>query len=104
MAEQRNGGGVLGVGGEDGADTLFGGDDRDTLFGGLGTLWGPLIGAAVLIPLGDGLHGLLGHTIPGIQSIVYGAALILAIMIAPEALTRKANTRSGDSTEAARPT
>ncbi len=57
-----------------------------SLFGGLGTLWGPLIGAAVLIPLGDGLHALLGHTIPGIQSIVYGLALILAIMIAPEGL------------------
>lgn len=57
-----------------------------TLFGGVGTLWGPLIGAAFLIPLGDGLHALLGHTIPGIQSIVYGCALILAIMIAPEGL------------------
>ncbi len=57
-----------------------------TLFGGVGTLWGPLIGAAFLIPLGDGLHAVLGHTIPGVQSIVYGAALILAIMIAPEGL------------------
>ena len=57
-----------------------------TLFGGVGTLWGPLIGAAFLIPLGDGLHALLGHTIPGVQSIVYGCALILAIMVAPEGL------------------
>jgi branched-chain amino acid transport system permease protein len=57
-----------------------------TLFGGVGTLWGPLIGAAFLIPLGDGLHAVLGHTIPGVQSIVYGCALILAIMIAPEGL------------------
>ena len=57
-----------------------------TLFGGVGTLWGPLIGAAFLIPLGDGLHAVLGHTIPGVQSIVYGLALILAVMIAPEGL------------------
>lgn len=57
-----------------------------TLFGGVGTLWGPLIGAAFLIPLGDGLHAVLGHTIPGVQSIVYGVALILAIMVAPEGL------------------
>jgi branched-chain amino acid transport system permease protein len=57
-----------------------------TLFGGVGTLWGPLIGSAFLIPLGDGLHAVLGHTIPGVQSIVYGCALILAIMIAPEGL------------------
>ena len=57
-----------------------------TLFGGIGTLWGPLIGAAFLIPLGDGLHALLGHTIPGVQSMVYGLALIVAIMVAPEGL------------------
>ena len=57
-----------------------------TLFGGVGTLWGPLIGATFLIPLGDGLHAVLGHTIPGVQSIVYGGALILAIMVAPEGL------------------
>ena len=57
-----------------------------TLFGGIGTLWGPLIGAAFLIPLGDGLHALLGHTIPGVQSMVYGVALIVAIMVAPEGL------------------
>jgi branched-chain amino acid transport system permease protein len=57
-----------------------------TLFGGVGILWGPLIGAAFLIPLGDGLHAVLGQTIPGTQSIVYGCALILAIMIAPEGL------------------
>jgi ABC-type branched-subunit amino acid transport system ATPase component/ABC-type branched-subunit amino acid transport system permease subunit len=57
-----------------------------TLFGGIGTLWGPLIGAACLIPLGDGLHALLGQTIPGVQSIVYGVALIVAITLAPEGL------------------
>ena len=57
-----------------------------TLFGGVGTLWGPLLGAAFLIPLGDGLHAVLGHTIPGVQSIVYGCALILAIMLAPEGM------------------
>ena len=57
-----------------------------TLFGGIGTLWGPLIGAAFLIPLGDSLHALLGQTIPGVQSMVYGVALIVAIMVAPEGL------------------
>ncbi|MGE4242069.1 ABC transporter permease subunit [Ramlibacter sp.] len=64
-----------------------------TLFGGIGTLWGPLIGAAFLIPLGEGLHAVLGHTIPGVQSMVYGVALILAIMVAPEGLFWYAHDR-----------
>src|SRR4029077_15123021 len=30
------------------------------LFGGIGSLWGPLIGAVVLVPLAEGLNGELG--------------------------------------------
>ena len=55
-----------------------------TLFGGAGTLWGPLIGAVVLIPLSETLRAELGDVIPGIQGIVYGAAIILVILLAPE--------------------
>ena len=55
-----------------------------TLFGGAGTLWGPLIGAAVLIPLSETLRAELGDVIPGIQGIVYGVAIILVILLAPE--------------------
>ena len=55
-----------------------------TLFGGAGTLWGPLIGAAVLIPLSETLRAELGDVIPGIQGIVYGVAIILVTLLAPE--------------------
>ena len=55
-----------------------------TLFGGAGTLWGPLIGAAVLIPLSETLRAELGDVVPGIQGIVYGVAIILVILLAPE--------------------
>jgi len=54
------------------------------LFGGAGTLWGPLIGAAVLIPLSETLRAELGDVVPGIQGIVYGVAIILVILLAPE--------------------
>ncbi|MGC2198762.1 MAG: branched-chain amino acid ABC transporter permease, partial [Stellaceae bacterium] len=37
------------------------------LFGGVGSLWGPVIGAAVLVPLAEGLNGELGDVLPGIQ-------------------------------------
>lgn len=57
-----------------------------TLFGGAGTLWGPLIGAVVLVPLSEVLHGELGNVLPGVQGIVYGIAIILVILLAPEGI------------------
>jgi ABC-type branched-subunit amino acid transport system ATPase component/ABC-type branched-subunit amino acid transport system permease subunit len=56
------------------------------LFGGVGTVWGPLIGSAVLIPLAETLHAELGNIIPGIQGVVYGAAIILVMLVAPEGI------------------
>ena len=54
------------------------------LFGGVGSLWGPVIGAAVLVPLAEGLNGELGDILPGIQGVVYGVAIIAIILCAPE--------------------
>jgi branched-chain amino acid transport system permease protein len=54
------------------------------LFGGVGSLWGPLIGAVVLVPLAEGLNAELGDVLPGIQGVVYGIAIILIILRAPE--------------------
>lgn len=56
------------------------------LFGGVGTFWGPVIGAAVLVPLSEILHGELGHIVPGIQGVVYGLAVISIIILAPEGI------------------
>jgi ABC-type branched-subunit amino acid transport system ATPase component/ABC-type branched-subunit amino acid transport system permease subunit len=57
-----------------------------TLFGGVGTYWGPLIGAVILIPLSEMLHAELGEIVPGIQGVVYGAAIIAITLVAPEGL------------------
>src|SRR5258708_1784457 len=54
------------------------------LFGGVGTLWGPVIGAIVLVPLAEGLNAKLGDVLPGIQGVVYGVAIIAIILWAPE--------------------
>ena len=54
------------------------------LFGGVGSLWGPVIGAAVLVPLAEGLNAKLGNVLPGIQGVVYGIAIIVIILRAPE--------------------
>jgi ABC-type branched-subunit amino acid transport system ATPase component/ABC-type branched-subunit amino acid transport system permease subunit len=54
------------------------------LFGGVGSLWGPVIGAMVLVPLAEGLNAQLGDVLPGIQGVVYGVAIIAIILCAPE--------------------
>src|SRR6202040_3469811 len=54
------------------------------LFGGVGTLWGPVTGAVVLVPLAEGLNARLGDVLPGIQGVVYGIAIIAIILLAPE--------------------
>jgi len=56
------------------------------LFGGVGVYWGPVIGAAVLVPLAETLHAELAHIVPGIQGVVYGIAIIAIIMLAPDGI------------------
>ena len=57
-----------------------------TLFGGVATVWGPAIGAVILIPLAETLNAKLGNIIPGIQGVVYGVAIIAIMLAAPEGL------------------
>ncbi len=57
-----------------------------TLFGGVATVWGPLIGAAVLVPLAETLNAKLGNIVPGIQGVVYGGAIIAVMLAAPEGI------------------
>ena len=57
-----------------------------SLVGGTGTLWGPLIGAALMVPVSEILDTTVGDRLPGIQGVVYGAALMLIMLGAPEGL------------------
>ena len=56
------------------------------LVGGVGTLWGPVIGAAIMIPVSEILDTTAGDRFPGIQGVVYGATLVAIMMWAPEGL------------------
>ena len=56
------------------------------MFGGVGTVWGPVIGAVVLIPLEEILRVQFGAVVPGIQGVVYGVAIVIVILAAPEGL------------------
>ena len=57
-----------------------------TLFGGVASVWGPVIGAAILVPLAESLNAELGNILPGIQGVVYGVAIIGIMLAAPEGL------------------
>ena len=65
------------------------------LFGGVGSLWGPVIGAVVLVPLAEGLNAKLGNVLPGIQGVVYGVAIIAIILWAPEGVFWRVRDRLG---------
>jgi branched-chain amino acid transport system permease protein len=60
------------------------------MFGGVGTVWGPVIGAIFLIPLAEILNAEAGTRFPGIQGVIFGIAIISVILIAPEGLFWKA--------------
>ena len=66
------------------------------IIGGMGTLFGPILGAALLALLADGATELLAATgweIPGLKQLIYGIALLVVITIVPHgvwpALARK---------------
>jgi len=59
------------------------------IIGGVGTLFGPILGAAVLTALSESITTLLtlsGYEIPGAKQILYGVALGLAIMFMPSGI------------------
>jgi branched-chain amino acid transport system permease protein len=69
-----------------------------TLFGGVATVWGPVVGAVILIPLAEILQAELGDKIPGINGVVFGAAIVAVMLVAPEGIVpklRNAFTRRG---------
>jgi branched-chain amino acid transport system permease protein len=73
------------------------------IIGGLGTLFGPILGAAVLVVVADGLTELvaaMGWEIPGVKQVFYGVVLLLVIMFLPNGiwptLARKLGTQDSD--------
>jgi branched-chain amino acid transport system permease protein len=68
------------------------------VLGGVGTLWGPLIGAAVLVPLGEATRVYLGGTGKAIDLMIYGALIMVISVVQPGgimALARRGRRRTG---------
>jgi len=55
------------------------------IIGGLGTVWGPILGAAVLHLLGEATRGLVS-SLPGVNLIAYGVLLVFMIMFLPRGI------------------
>ncbi len=56
------------------------------VMGGVGSLWGPLLGAAVLVPLSEGTRVLLGGTGKALDLVIYGALIMLIAVFQPAGL------------------
>ena len=59
------------------------------IIGGVGTLFGPVLGAAVLTLLADGITELLsamGWEVPGIKQVFYGVVLLTVVMFLPNGI------------------
>lgn len=54
--------------------------------GGIGTLWGPVLGAIILIPLTELTRSFIGGSGRGIDLIVYGTLIVLISLARPEGL------------------
>ncbi len=59
------------------------------IIGGIGTLFGPILGAALLTLLADGsteLVAALGWDVPGVKQFIYGLALFFVVVFLPHGL------------------
>jgi branched-chain amino acid transport system permease protein len=56
------------------------------IVGGLGTLWGPLLGALVLHTLAEATRNLFGQ-LPGVNMVIYGVVLVVIVMFVPRGLS-----------------
>ena len=75
------------------------------IIGGLGTVFGPIVGAVALLGLGEvtkhALAAFAGSAIPGIDLAVYGALLILCVAFAPRGLIGLLRRKAGAGNERA---
>jgi branched-chain amino acid transport system permease protein len=55
------------------------------IVGGMGTMWGPVLGAVVLHVLSDLTRNLFGE-LPGISMVIYGTVLVLIVIFVPRGI------------------
>lgn len=56
------------------------------IIGGLGTVWGPVVGALVLVPIAELSRGWLGGSFAGAHILLYGTVLVLVMLFMPNGI------------------
>lgn len=56
------------------------------IVGGLGTVWGPAVGALVLVPIAELSRGWLGGTFAGAHLLLYGTVMVLVMLFMPRGI------------------
>ncbi len=69
------------------------------VMGGAGTLWGPIIGAAVLVPISELTRIYFGGTGGTLDLMIYGALIVLICIFKPEGLIGAVKMRHADALE-----
>ncbi|QLH70839.1 branched-chain amino acid ABC transporter permease [Rhodopseudomonas palustris] len=64
------------------------------VLGGIGTLWGPVLGAAILIPLTELTRSFVGGSGRGVDLILYGSVIVVIALARPEGLIGLFSRRS----------
>jgi branched-chain amino acid transport system permease protein len=62
------------------------------IIGGLGTVWGPTIGALVLVPVAEFIRAQLGGSFAGASLLLYGAILMLVMLFMPRGIVGLADS------------
>jgi branched-chain amino acid transport system permease protein len=66
------------------------------IVGGLGTVWGPILGALALHILADVTRNLFG-SLPGINMVIYGVVLLVIVMFSPKGIAGLAKHFKGSN-------
>jgi branched-chain amino acid transport system permease protein len=56
------------------------------IIGGLGTVWGPVVGALVLVPVAELSRSWLGGSFAGAHILLYGTVLVLVMLFMPNGI------------------
>jgi len=71
-----------------------------TMVGGMGTIWGPVIGAALLYPAGEWLRASFGGRVPGLDIFFYGSLVMICCLTFPSGIVGSLGRLAGRETSA----
>lgn len=58
------------------------------IIGGRGTVWGPIVGACIMVPISELLRATIGTQVPGISYFIYGVLLMIIVFFCPDGLAK----------------